>query len=40
MPLTMAVALVFTQPLDTQPDLGIPSPQGVVVCTSAPACDA
>ena len=35
-----AVALILTQPLYTQPDLGVPSPQGAVVCTSAPACDA
>jgi gamma-glutamyltranspeptidase/glutathione hydrolase len=38
--LTTAVALILTQPLHTQPDLGVPSPLGAVVCTSAPACDA
>ena len=38
--LLAALALILTQPLDTQPDLGVPSPQGVVVCSSAPACDA
>ena len=38
--LPAAVALILTQPLHTQPDLGVPSPQGGVVCSSAPACDA
>jgi gamma-glutamyltranspeptidase / glutathione hydrolase len=38
--LLATIASILTQPLYTQPDLGVPSPQGAVVCTSAPACDA
>ncbi|MEO5896769.1 MAG: gamma-glutamyltransferase [Vicinamibacterales bacterium] len=39
---TIAVAftLLLAAPLGSMQDLGIPSKEGLVVCTSAPACDA
>lgn len=34
------IAVVVSQPLAQSQDLGVPSKDGLVVCTSAPACDA
>jgi gamma-glutamyltranspeptidase/glutathione hydrolase len=38
--LTLAVAATGHAPVVAQSDLGVPSKDGLVVCTSAPACDA
>jgi gamma-glutamyltranspeptidase/glutathione hydrolase len=36
----MAVLVAASAPIATAPDQGVPSKDGIVVCTSAPACDA
>jgi gamma-glutamyltranspeptidase/glutathione hydrolase len=38
--LTFTCALIAPATINTQEDLGVPSKSGLVVCTSAPACDA
>jgi gamma-glutamyltranspeptidase/glutathione hydrolase len=38
--LSVAVPLSVVVPLAQPADLGVPSPEGLVVCVSAPACDA
>lgn len=38
--IALALALVFTPATFSEPDLGVPSRDGLVVCTSSPACDA
>ena len=38
--LVVAAALVLAPPVHVAQDLGVPSKEGLVVCTSAPACDA
>jgi gamma-glutamyltranspeptidase/glutathione hydrolase len=38
--LITVIGVAATTPAPAQPDLGVPSKDGVVVCTSAPACDA
>jgi gamma-glutamyltranspeptidase/glutathione hydrolase len=38
--LSVALALAVTVPLAQPADLGVPSKEGLVVCVSAPACDA
>ena len=36
----VALALVLAPATYSAPDLGVPSRNGLVVCTSSPACDA
>jgi gamma-glutamyltranspeptidase/glutathione hydrolase len=38
--IAVAVTLFCAAPLGSMQDLGVPSKEGLVVCTSAPACDA